>query len=107
MSLRVRSVRTKILLLTLVPMLSLFGLYVFATSITAQDAINLSRASSIKTATGEPIAAYLAQIDAERPLAIVYLAAPTSGNLTALRMQGQKTDGVGRAMRAALTAPQT
>jgi signal transduction histidine kinase len=107
MSLRVRSVRTKILLLTLVPMLSLFGLYVFATSITAQDAINLSRASTIKAATGEPIAAYLAQIDAERPLAMVYLAAPTSSNLTALRMQGQKTDRVGRAMRAALHAPKT
>ena len=85
MSLRVRSVRTKILLLTLVPMLSLFGLYLFATSITAKDAINLARASSIKSATGEPIGAFLAQIDAERPLAMVYLAAPTSSDLTALR----------------------
>ncbi len=107
MSLRVRSVRTKILLLTLVPMLSLFGLYLFATSITAQDALNLSRASSIKSATGEPIGAYLSQIDAERPLAMVYLAAPSAANLTALRMQGQKTDRVGQAMVADLTSPKT
>jgi signal transduction histidine kinase len=107
MSLRVRSVRTKILLLTLVPMLSLFGLYVFATSITAQDALNLARASSIKSATGEPVGAFLAQLDVERPLAMVYLSAPSAGNLTKLRMQGQKTDQVARMMRAALLSPNT
>jgi signal transduction histidine kinase len=88
-------------------MLSLFGLYLFATSITAQDAINLARANTIKSATGEPIGAYLAQLDVERPLAMVYLSAPTSGNLTALRMQGQKTDRVGQMMRAALTSAKT
>jgi signal transduction histidine kinase len=107
MSLRVRSVRTKILLLTLVPMLSLFGLYLFATSITAQDAINLARASSLKTATGEPIGGFLAQIDVERPLVMVYLSAPTAANLTALRMQGQKTDHAAQAMRAALLSSPT
>ena len=44
MSLRLRSIRQRILLLVLVPVLSLIGLYAFATSITASNAINLARA---------------------------------------------------------------
>jgi hypothetical protein len=43
MTWRIRSVRKRILLLALVPLLSLFGLYVFTTSITAGNAINLAR----------------------------------------------------------------
>ena len=54
MTWRLRSVRKRILLLALVPLLSLFGLYVFTTSITARNAINLARANTLKNATGQP-----------------------------------------------------
>ena len=54
MTWRIRSVRKRILLLALVPLLSLFGLYVFTTSTTARNAINLARADTLKNATGQP-----------------------------------------------------
>ena len=49
---RLRSVRTSILLLVLVPVLSLIGIYVFAIGSTASNAVNLSRANSVKNALG-------------------------------------------------------
>ena len=54
MTWRLRSVRKRILLLALIPLLSLFGLYVFTTSITARNVINLARANPLKNATGQP-----------------------------------------------------
>jgi signal transduction histidine kinase len=54
MGLRLRSIRQRILLLVLVPVLSLIGLYIFATSITAGQAINLSRTHSLLVSTGQP-----------------------------------------------------
>ena len=41
---RLRSVRTRILLLVLVPVLSLVGIYAFAVGITARDAVSLAKA---------------------------------------------------------------
>ena len=76
MGLRLRSIRTRIFLLVLLPVLSLIALYGFATFLTARGALNLVQATTIKNATGEPIGAFLSQIDAERPLALVYLSAP-------------------------------
>src|SRR5690242_16733380 len=80
MTWRIRSVRKRILLLALVPLLSLFGLYVFATSITARNAINLARADTLKNATGQPTGTFEGQLQAERLLAMLYLAAPTQAN---------------------------
>jgi signal transduction histidine kinase len=87
--------------------LSLVGLYAFATSITATDAINLARSSTAKNATGEPTGAFVAQLDAERLLAIVYLSAPTGANLARLQLQEAKTSQVSGALRAALTSSAT
>src|ERR1022692_1229221 len=74
MGLRLKSIRQRILLLVLVPVLSLIGLYIFATSITATAAINLARSDTLKNATGVPVGAFLSALDAERPLAVIYLA---------------------------------
>ncbi len=92
MGLRLRSIRLRIFLLVLLPILSLIGLYGFATFLTARGALTLSQASTIKTATGLPTGAFLSQVDAERPLAIVYLSAPTGANLAVLQVQQSKTD---------------
>ena len=107
MSLRLRSIRQRIILLVLVPVLSLIGLYAFATSITASAAINLARTDTLKNATGVPTGAFLSAINIERPLAMVYLSSPSAANLAALRAQGPKTDAVVAALRAALTSSGT
>jgi signal transduction histidine kinase len=104
---RLRSVRTRVFLLVLVPVLSLIGLYAFATSITARDAINLARSTNVKNVTGEPTGAFVAQLDAERLLAIVYLSAPSGANLARLELQESKTSAATAALRAALTSPAT
>ena len=107
MGLRLRSIRTRIFLLVLIPVLSLIALYGFATFLTARGALNLGQASTIKSATGEPIAGFLSQIDAERPLALVYLAAPTGSNLAVLQVQQNKTTAVTAALGNALNSPDT
>ena len=88
-------------------MLSLIALYGFATFLTARGALNLGQASTIKSATGEPIAGFLTQIDAERPLAVVYLSAPTGANLAVLQVQQNKTSLAATAMSNALNSPDT
>jgi signal transduction histidine kinase len=107
MGLRLRSIRQRIFLLTLVPVLSLIALYVFATFLTARGALTLSEATTIKNVTGVPTGAFLSQIDAERPLAIVYLSSPTSANMASLQIQQSKTDAVARMLRTDLNSPGT
>jgi hypothetical protein len=107
MGLRLRSIRTRIFLLVLLPVLSLIALYGFATFLTARGALNLGQATTIKNATGEPIGAFLSQIDAERPLALVYLSAPTGSNLAVLQVQQNKTTAVTAALSNALNSPDT
>ncbi len=107
MGLRLRSIRQRIFLLVLLPVLSLIGLYAFATFVTARGALTLSQASTIKTATGEPTGALLSQLDAERPLAMVYLSSPTGANLAVLQVQQNKTDATAAAAAAALNSSST
>ena len=107
MSWHVRSVRARILLLVLVPVLSLFGLYLFTTGIAGKDALNLARARGLKTATSEPVGNFLGQLDTEREFSVVYLSAPSPGNLAKLRAQEAATGHVTAALRAALTSGST
>ena len=107
MGLRLRSIRTRIFLLVLIPVLSLIALYGFATFLTARGALNLGQASTIKSATGEPIGTFLSQIDAERPLALVYLSAPSGANLAVLQVQQNKTTLATTALSNALNSPDT
>ena len=103
MGLRLRSIRQRIFLLTLVPVLSLIALYVFATFLTARGAVTLSQATTIKNVTGVPTGAFLSQ----RPLAIVYLSKPTGANLASLQVQQSKTDAVANMLRTDLNSPGT
>ena len=102
-----RSVRNRILLLALVPLLSLFGLYVFATSITARNAINLARANTLKNATGQPTGNFEQRIQAERLLALLYLAAPTPANQARLNAVEQATSHQAAALRTTLMSGAT
>src|SRR6476646_8735943 len=103
MGLRLRSIRQKIVLLVLVPVLSLTGLYVFASSLTAKNAINLSRTNTLKNATALPAGNFVSALEAERVLALVYLSRPTGANLAALENAENKTGDTTTAMRIART----
>src|SRR5258708_11292167 len=107
MTWRLRSVRKRILLLALVPLLSLFGLYVFTTSVTAMNAINLARADTLKNATGQPTGTFEGEIQAERLLAVLYLAAPTPANQAKLIAIEQVTGHQAAALRSTLMSGAT
>jgi signal transduction histidine kinase len=107
MSWRLRSVRKRILLLALVPVLSLVGIYTFYTTVSARAAINLARAGTLKVQTTVPEGNILVALNAERPAAMVYLAAPAPATQAAFQAEVQKTARAVAAARAALTSAQT
>jgi signal transduction histidine kinase len=104
MGLRRWSIRLRIVLLVTIPILSLIGVYAFAATITARDAINLSRSRTLKDTIGTPTGNLQAQIDAERILAVVYLAAPVPSNLATLHAQEAKTETAQANFQQAATA---
>jgi len=69
MTWRIRSVRKRILLLALVPLLSLFGLYVVTTSITAQGMPSTWRRGghAERNATGQPTGTFEGEIQGRAP----------------------------------------
>ena len=107
MGLRLRSIRQKILLLVLVPVLSLIGLYIFALALTGRNAINLSRTNTLKNATAVPAGNFITSLEAERVLALIYLSRPTGANLAGLENAESKTATTVTAMRLALTSDST
>ena len=102
MRLRSLSIRLRILLLVAIPILSLIGVYAFAATTTASDAINLSRSRTLKDTIGTPTGNYEAQVDTERLLAVAYLAAPVPSNLATLRAQETRTEGTENAFKKAV-----
>ena len=104
MGLHRRSIRLRILLLVLIPIVSLLGLYAFAVSITARDAINLTRSKTVKNTIGLPTGRLEAQVDAERLLAVVYLASPNPQSQAALNAQELATSKARSAFAAAASS---
>ena len=107
MGLHRRSIRLRILLLVLIPIVSLLGLYAFAVSITARDAINLTRSKTVKNTIGLPTGRLEAQVDAERLLAVVYLASPNPRSQAALSAQELATGKARSAFAAAASSAAT
>jgi signal transduction histidine kinase len=101
---RLRSVRTRILLLVLVPVLSLVGIYAFAIGTTARDVFTLAHANTVKNTVGDPVAAFMAQVSTERMLAIGYMSDTTGANLAKLELQETKTNTAIAGLRSALTS---
>ena len=107
MSWLMRSVRARVLLLVLIPVLSLFGLYLFITGITGKDALNLARARALGGAASEPVNNFIRQLDTERVSALTYLSVPAPRNLAKLRAQEVATGHMTAALRAGLTFDST
>jgi signal transduction histidine kinase len=92
MRLRQRSIRARVLVLVLFPLLALLGLYAFAATITAGDAITLARATDVRNSLADPVGLFTGQLQGECILATVYLAAPSPQDRAALTEQEGKTD---------------
>ncbi len=107
MGLRRQSIRLRIFLLVLIPLLSLLGLYIFVASITIGDAVSEARATALKNDTGQPVGNFEGQLDSERRVALIYLAAPVPQFLAQLDAQEAKTDQARTAMAAAVTSGAT
>ncbi|MGK5545152.1 sensor histidine kinase, partial [Streptomyces sp. URMC 127] len=101
MRFRGKSIRRKIVALLLVPLVSLTGLWVFATVITGTEAARLlSAAEAIRTAA-VPAEDLVRALQKERRASLVLLAAPDrAGNAALLRDRQSATDKAATAFRA-------
>ncbi|MFE7431008.1 nitrate- and nitrite sensing domain-containing protein, partial [Streptomyces sp. NPDC057545] len=93
MRFRGKSIRRKIVALLLVPLLSLTGLWGFATFLTGREAGHLMRASTVVERVGHPLEDTVGALQEERRQTLVLLADPrTSDGPTLLRRQREATD---------------
>ncbi|MEU9623748.1 nitrate- and nitrite sensing domain-containing protein [Streptomyces sp. NPDC088251] len=95
MRFRGKSIRRKIVALLLVPLVSLTGLWGFATFLTGREASHLLSASTIVEKVGHPLEDTVRAIQDERRQTVVFLADPRASNaLPLLRRQRAATDRV-------------
>jgi signal transduction histidine kinase len=92
MRMRHLSIRSMIFFLVVIPLVSLLGLYAFATAITAHDALTLARSLAVRNGIADPIGLFAGQAETERLLAVTYLAVPVPQTLEALDAQEARTD---------------
>jgi hypothetical protein len=97
MGLRSRSIRMRVFLLILIPIVSLGALYGFAAQVTASAALSLARSKAVRMELAAPTTLLQDQLAAERHLALLYLASPAPALQAALDQQESSTD---RAVRA-------
>lgn len=95
MRFRGKSIRRKIVALLLVPLVSLTGLWVFATYVTGRQADELMSAGSIVKEVGHPLEDAVRAVQAERRQTLVFLADPRASDaLPLLLRQRAATDRV-------------
>src|SRR5215472_9383037 len=92
MRLRHTSIRRRILLLVLVPLLSLILVYAYAVAGQVHTAVGLANAGKISGTTITPVTDAMVALNAERSGAVQYLAAPTSQAIGAFRHAEAATD---------------
>jgi signal transduction histidine kinase len=107
MRLRNWPIRTRIFSLFLIPLLSLIGIYVFATLTTVGDSNTLARATEVRNSIADPIGFFATDVQQERLFATIYLASPSQRELGSLEAQEPKTDAALSALRAALDSSGT
>ncbi|MFC9249053.1 nitrate- and nitrite sensing domain-containing protein [Streptomyces sp. NPDC057136] len=95
MRFRGKSIRRKIVALLMVPLVSLTGLWVFATYITGREAGELMGAGSIMEKVGHPLEDTVRAVQSERRQTLIFLADPRASDaLPLLRRQRAATDRV-------------
>jgi signal transduction histidine kinase len=86
------SIRQRIRLLVLIPILSLIGVYAYAVATTIGNAVMLDHATAVTNELRGPNTDVQQQLDIEGLDALLYLASPTHGNLTTLDNQETVTN---------------
>ena len=90
--LRRRSIRMRIIVLVLVPVVALIGLYAVALSLALSNFVSLNQAADIHSELTGPVTNVQQQLSKERGFALQYLADPTHYRLGLLLGQEPKTD---------------
>ncbi len=107
MGLRHRSIRLRVGILIVVPVLCLIGLYGFAASITLGSALTQAHAKTITNDLLTPVGTFQAALAQERHLAVLSLAAPTSTQFASeVGMQENNTRKALDALKAEIQSPQ-
>jgi signal transduction histidine kinase len=96
MRLRHTSIRVRVFLLVLIPLLATVGIYAYAVAGEFGTAVGLSNAGKVSGATIRPLSATLVALSAERDDAVRYLVIPSSQTMTALQQQEAVTDKAAR-----------
>ncbi len=102
--LRRRSVRLRIVVLVLVPVIALIGLYATVLALTLGSVASLRTAASVRDQVTKPLTNAQLQLSAERASALQYLANPTHARLVAYLSQEPKTDAAVRRLNTAEAA---
>jgi signal transduction histidine kinase len=106
MGLRHRSIRLRVGILIIVPVLCLIALYGFVVSITLGNALTESHAKTVKDQLLTPLGAFETQLYKERALAVLLLATPNSTQLASeLGAQEDSTKQALTALDNALGSP--
>ncbi len=102
--LRRRSIRLRILILVLVPVVALIGLYAVVLNLTLGSYLTLRQATTVQKQITTPVSNLQAQLIIERALAMQYMAYPEQSRLTLLEYQEHRTDLVRAAFLTAAAA---
>jgi signal transduction histidine kinase len=97
MRLRNKSIRFRVFLLVLVPLVATIGIYGYAVVGQYGTAVGLANAGKVSGATIRPISAAAQALAAERDAAVFYLVAPSNQAMAALQKQEAVTDKAARA----------
>ncbi len=95
--LRRRSVRLRIVVLVLVPVIALIGLYGVVLSLTLGTLLSLRQGARVGAEVTTPVSRVQVAVGTERLLALEYLADPTHARLVSFLGQEPKTDVAVRA----------
>lgn len=89
---RPRTVRAKIVCLLMVPVVSLIGLWGYATVSTAQDVAHLRRLQRVDAEVRGPVDTAVTALQAERVAAVRYATRPAPDGGSDLKRQAERTD---------------
>ena len=90
--LRRRSIRSRIIVLVLVPVVALLGLYAEVLNLSLGSLLTLKREAAIRQLVALPVAHVQTQLAGERTLALRFLASPDKPDLEKLLLQEHRTD---------------
>jgi signal transduction histidine kinase len=106
MRMRHRSIGLRVGILIAVPLLLLLVAYGFAASLTVSNALKQTRATALRNQVGNPVSIFQLEVAAERGLAILNLATPSSPQLAGqLGTQEVATSKALAQLRSALSSP--